>query len=129
MMRERLMRAAARSPILRDAGRREGLLEGIRRFRRIRRDVYERLGIERLSMPALGDLDRKLQRYLPERGGTFVEAGANDGYRQSNTYYLERFKGWTGVLVEPVPALYEQCRKDRPRSQVFNCALVSPGAP
>jgi FkbM family methyltransferase len=55
-----------------------------------------------------------------------VEAGAFDGFLQSNTYYFERIKGWTGVLVEPVPEFYEACKRERPGSRVVNCALVPP---
>lgn len=88
--------------------------------------MFERAGSARYSRPALFELDRKLERFLPEEGGFFVEAGAYDGYLQSNTYYFERIKGWKGVLVEPVPELYEACRRERPGSQVFNCALVPP---
>jgi hypothetical protein len=33
--------------------------------------------------------------------GLFVEAGAYDGETWSNTLYLEKYKQWTGVLVEP----------------------------
>jgi FkbM family methyltransferase len=77
-------------------------------------------------MPAHDELDVKLQRYLPETGA-FLEAGANDGYTWSNTYYLERIKGWHGVLVEAIPALSEECRRLRSRSIVHNCALVEPG--
>jgi FkbM family methyltransferase len=71
-------------------------------------------------------MDRKLARHLPDRPGTFVEAGAFDGFEQSNTYYLERFRGWRGVLVEPVPELFALAARERPDSQVFNCALVAP---
>lgn len=53
-----------------------------------------------------------------------MEAGANDGFRKSNTYYLERFRGWTGVLIEPIPTLAEQCKTRRPKSRVYQCALV-----
>ena len=74
-------------------------------------------------------MDRKLEQYLPTGPGFFVEAGANDGYLQSNTYYLERFKGWSGVLVEPIPELFDRCVVERPRSMVFNCALVREGYP
>jgi FkbM family methyltransferase len=93
---------------------------------RARRLGFERFGSARYSRPALFELDRKLEGYLPQREGFFVEAGAFDGYLQSNTYYFERIKGWTGLLVEPVPEFYEACRRERARSRVFNCALVSP---
>jgi FkbM family methyltransferase len=88
-----------------------------------RRRLYEIAGSARHSRPGHDELDAKLQRYLPATG-TFLEAGANDGYTWSNTYYLERFKGWHGILVEGIPALSEECRRTRRRSQVYNCALV-----
>jgi FkbM family methyltransferase len=93
-----------------------------------RRRAYEAVGSSRYSMPGFDELDIKLQRYLPETG-TFLEAGANDGYTWSNTYYLERFKAWDGVLVEGIPALSEECRQLRSRSTVRNCALVEHGFP
>lgn len=85
--------------------------------------------IRRNPRPSLNDLDRKLSKYLDFRDGFFIEAGANDGYSQSNTYFLEKKLGWTGVLVEGIPELYEKCRKLRRNSIVFNCALVSPAFP
>lgn len=100
---------------------------GARAIKRARRHAFERLGSDRYSHPAYDDLDRKLAAYVPERGGTFVEAGAYDGYWGSNTYWFERFRGWSGVLIEPVPELADRARRDRPRSQVFQCALVPPG--
>jgi FkbM family methyltransferase len=90
--------------------------------------MFEAAGSPRYSMPGVDGIDVKLQRYLPETG-TFLEAGANDGYTWSNTYYLERFKGWRGVLVEGIPALSEECRRLRSRSIVHNCALVEPDFP
>jgi FkbM family methyltransferase len=86
--------------------------------------AFERWGSDRYSHPAENDLDRKLARYLPEYGGVFVEAGAYDGYLSSNTYWFERFRGWTGVLIEALPELADRARKERPRSRVFQCALV-----
>jgi FkbM family methyltransferase len=80
--------------------------------------------LERLEA-ALHDMDRALERYLPAHGGVFVEAGANDGYQQSNTYFLERARGWRGVLVEPIPELARAAERERPRSAVYNCALVA----
>jgi FkbM family methyltransferase len=97
-----------------------------RAVKRARRRAFERLGSDRYSHPAYDNLDRKLAAYLPERGGTFVEAGAYDGYGGSNTYWFERFRGWSGVLIEPVPELAYLARKERPQSRVFQCALVPP---
>ena len=93
-------------------------------FIRNRRRFYELVGNARYSRPSLNDLDRKLSKYLDFRDGFFVELGANDGYTQSNTYYLERMKRWTGILIEPIPELYVQALQQRPRSKVFNCACV-----
>jgi FkbM family methyltransferase len=91
-----------------------------------RRGVCEHLGIGRYSKPALYGLDDKLAPYLGFRGGFFVEAGANDGFAQSNTYYLQKLLGWRGVLVEPVPELYERCCRLRAPAQVVHAALVAP---
>ena len=74
---------------------------------------------------ALNELDLKLLPFLNYRDGFFIEAGANDGIRQSNTLYYEKYKGWTGLLIEAIPALAEQCGKNRPKCIVENCALVS----
>jgi FkbM family methyltransferase len=72
-------------------------------------------------------MDKQLARHIDVKNGFFVEAGANDGYHQSNTYWLERVHGWRGVLVEPVPSLYRAAVRERRNARVFNCALVSTG--
>ena len=82
-------------------------------LKRLRRGVCEAVGVWRYSRPALYGIDRKLERWLDRDGGVFIEAGANDGVRQSNTYFLEKKRGWTGLLVEPVPELAAECRKNR----------------
>lgn len=46
-------------------------------------------------------VDRLLQG---KRGGTFVDIGGYDGMTGSNSLFFEHWRGWTGVLVEPVPA-------------------------
>ena len=55
----------------------------------------------------------------------FVEAGANDGFNQSNTYYFEKILGWSGLLIEAIPELHARCVKARKKAQVFQCALVA----
>jgi FkbM family methyltransferase len=94
-------------------------------LRPFRRPLFEALGSERYSHLAINDLDRKLKKYLDFRDGFFIEAGANDGLRQSNTYWFERFRGWRGLLIEAVPANAELCRSNRPRSSTVNTALVA----
>lgn len=38
----------------------------------------------------LNELDRKIEKYMDYDNGFYVELGANDGIRQSNTYYFEK---------------------------------------
>src|ERR1700729_4369556 len=90
--------------------------------------LFEALGSERFSQPAMFGMDRRLAELMPQRGGTFVEAGAHDGYTQSNTYSLERHRGWAGLLIEPIPELRRQCEQRRPSSRVLGTALVGPDA-
>ena len=73
-------------------------------------------------------LDKKLEQYLDFDNGIFVEAGAHDGETQSNTAYFARHRGWSGLLVEPIPELAARCRAARPESVVENCALVASDA-
>jgi FkbM family methyltransferase len=100
-----------------------------RRFRLIKNYLLERSPFKRRprkSMrPALNDLDQKLEKYLNFDRGFFIEAGANDGCAQSNTYYLEKQRRWKGILVEGIPELYEKASKQRAKSVVYCCALVS----
>ncbi len=87
--------------------------------------VFEAFGSDYLSYRSMEALDRKLLRYLDYSNGYFIEAGAYDGMNLSNTYYFERFRGWRGILVEAIPEFAEQCRKNRPKAHLFECALVS----
>lgn len=78
---------------------------------------------------ALNKLDKKLALYINLESGFFVEAGANNGVCQSNTLYFERYKGWRGLLIEPIPDLADECRRNRPGAIVENCALVAASYP
>src|SRR5262245_11222193 len=60
--------------------------------------------------------------------GFFVDIGANDPQRGSQTWMLEE-RGWRGILIEPQAQLCERLRQGRPRSQVFQVACGAPGAP
>ena len=72
-------------------------------------------------------LDKKLDVLFQQKtDGFFVELGANDGIRQSNTAFFEFFRGWRGVLVEPSPSGYRSCQVQRPKSRSFHAACVGP---
>ncbi|EAR53138.1 hypothetical protein OG2516_11761 [Oceanicola granulosus HTCC2516] len=61
-----------------------------------------------------------------KRGGTFVDVGGYDGVTGSNSLFFELFRGWTGLLVEPVPAQLAKARQVR-RCECLGVA-VAPGA-
>ncbi len=89
--------------------------------RRVLRRLNERFILHSF---ALDRLDVKLRPFLRRDDAFFIEAGANDGIEQSNTLYLERYRGWRGLLVEPFPELAARCRANRPHSIVEHAALV-----
>ena len=70
----------------------------------------------------LQELDRKVEKYLNFDGGFFVELGANDGLFQSNSWYYETYRNWRGVLIEPAPNLFLECRKNRSERTHVTCA-------
>ncbi|HWH93277.1 MAG TPA: FkbM family methyltransferase [Baekduia sp.] len=94
--------------------------------RRRQRAREEARGSHGLSKPAAFELEVQLDAIVDRDRGYFIEAGANDGYQQSNTYWLEKFRGWRGLLVEPMPELAAEARRNRPVSTVVQCALVAP---
>src|SRR4029453_1403725 len=57
-----------------------------------------------------------------KRGGFFLDSGAADGVRASNTELLEKEFGWTGICVEPDRGLFTMLRSNRACASV-NCCL------
>jgi FkbM family methyltransferase len=74
---------------------------------------------------ALHEIDTKMLEYINYENGFFIECGANDGWRQSNTLMYERNLNWSGLLIEPIIEMYDVCCSVRPNSIVENFALVS----
>lgn len=71
-------------------------------------------------------LDKKLYSvFQKKKNGFFIELGANDGLKQSNTAMFEKHLGWKGILIEPSPKGFELCKRNRPNSICLNCACVS----
>lgn len=74
----------------------------------------------------LDKLDKQIENYLDYDNGFYVELGANDGIQQSNTYYFEQYRGWKGILIEPIGQRYLECFKNRStNNKIFCNACVS----
>ena len=54
--------------------------------------------------------------------GYFVEVGARDGVKTSNSLLLEQ-NGWTGVCVEADVSNFHRLVANRPKAKNFNCAV------
>jgi FkbM family methyltransferase len=65
-----------------------------------------------------------VREYFGDRPGFFVDVGANDPRRGSQSWHLEQF-GWTGILIEPQPDLADRLRATR-SAKVFAVACSSP---
>lgn len=72
---------------------------------------------------SINNIDQQLhEKYFSKlKGGYFIEAGANDGLLQSNTAFFEKEMKWTGILVEPIFELFQQCVRNRS----FNTIIVN----
>ena len=75
---------------------------------------------------AYHDLDKKLLKYINYKNGFYIDCGANNGVDYSTTWYFEKYLNWRGILVEPVPEVFSELKKNRNNNNFFyNYALVS----
>ena len=85
-------------------------------------------GAARACSGSIGEEHFVVHRYFgaangsAARGGTFIELGANDGLA-SNTLYLERCLGWSGLLIEGQPRTFARLRANRPASVAVGSAI------
>lgn len=56
-------------------------------------------------------LDSKV--FQGKEKGFFVEVGASDGIRFSNSYFFEKSRKWDGICVEPRPSEFEKLKNNR----------------
>ena len=69
-------------------------------------------------------LDEHFFKY--KRDGVFIEIGALDGISGSNTYFFEKERNWSGLLIEPNPIEFNKLLTlDRELSIKENCAISS----
>jgi FkbM family methyltransferase len=129
--RDRLMRAL---PLLwqwrlaRGVGR-PAVLSTRRPIGRLARRLY-RTAVPRRSGSALVDLVEALSRHT--RAVRFVQVGSNDATNDDPLRpYVEAW-GWSGVLVEPVPYVFERLRatyEHNPRLALENVAIGADDGP
>src|SRR5579872_3076879 len=60
--------------------------------------------------------------FTSTKNGVFVDVGAYDGEKLSNTYFFEKALGWKGVCIEPIRAQFEAMEKVRGCTLVWGCA-------
>ena len=60
---------------------------------------------------AYHQLDKKLLKYINYKNGFYIDCGANDGVNQSTTWYFEKYLNWNGILIEPIPNVFNELKK------------------
>lgn len=68
-----------------------------------------------------------VEKTLGKRNGYFVEIGASDGVKLSNTFTLEKHYNWQGICVEPNPKVYQRLCQNRTCITVNDCIYSESG--
>lgn len=76
-----------------------------------------------------GQVDELKKLLGNQKSGFFVEAGAYDGERISNSLFFEKEKGWQGILVEPNPDALAQLLQKKRRAAIFPGCLSTKTTP
>lgn len=72
--------------------------------------------------------DKWVCEYLNnKRNGYFLDIGAYDGVKLSNTYYMEKELGWNGILVEPQPDQFSKLTSVRKSHAEQACIVPKDG--
>ncbi len=58
--------------------------------------------------------------FRDQRAGFFLDVGCGHPIQASNTYYLEKDLGWTGIAVDGLPEMAVKWRRNRHASRFFN---------
>jgi len=70
------------------------------------------------------DETRLVREFFGGASGYFVDVGAHEPQKWSQTFHLEE-RGWSGILIEPQPALADKLRQQR-TAKVYAVACSSP---
>lgn len=69
-----------------------------------------------MSYSQIGQDLEVLKIYNNKTNGFFIDIGANDGIKLSNTYLLEKDYQWKGICVEPNPRIFNLLYTNRPNA-------------
>ncbi len=62
-----------------------------------------------------------------KRDGLFIDIGANDGIKHSNSYFFEKELGWSGICFEPLPWAFAKLEQNRGCICINACVAKNPG--
>ena len=71
------------------------------------------------SVSQVGQDEWVIDYFQEKKNGVFVEIGANDGITFSNSYVLEKYYNWTGIVIEAIPDMHTSLQRHR------NCTILS----
>ena len=87
----------------------------------------DHLGARYLDYPPRCALDEIILRLFPTPIGlNFIQVGAHDGVRVDPIHHSIRALKWSGLLVEPIPALFDALRRNyagQPGLSFLNAAI------
>lgn len=98
-------------------------MSSFKHFRRaIRGRIVTYLSRRYLRSWATNYEDLILDSFFDKSEGFYIDVGGNHPVNDSNSYKFYR-KGWTGIVVEPNPVLYELHVEKRPNDTNLNVAV------
>ncbi len=57
-----------------------------------------------------------------KKSGFFIDVGAHDGIRFSNSYFFEKNREWKGICIEPNPNVFSKLKENRTCTNLNICA-------
>jgi len=58
--------------------------------------------------------DRFVDEFFNKKtNGVFLDIGANEGVHISSTYFLEKYRNWSGICIEPLPNEFKKLTENR----------------
>src|SRR5664280_1701555 len=62
-----------------------------------------------------------------KNAGFFIDIGAHDGVTFSNTFFLEKERGWSGICIEPIPDVFDKLKQNRRSININSCITQKNG--